>query len=317
MSSITPSFLKKTSLFFHRQRPTSIVSLLISLYTVAVIGITLLSAFNQIAWVNALSYSSNAVWQGQVLRMITYAFVNHPTIWFVLEMVMLFIFGREVERVLGSKRFGLFYLGLILLSPIVLQLLSLTGTSEQWSGSQIINFAIFTSFVALHPEVRFFFGLTGRWMLAIFVGLTSLQLIQEHALTELVLFLGESLAVILFMKAQGYSDLIPVLRKASFPFFLKRSVSSHSAPTSSLKSSPPKTEEVPSTLGSSTTTSFIPVFSKPNSLPKSKESRRPKTINIDALLDKISQTGMESLTEKEKEQLTNASTALLKRDGKE
>ena len=56
----------------------------------------------------ALQFDSAQVLQaGKVWQLATYAFVHSPSglIWFAIEMYMLYVFGREVERFVGRRAF--------------------------------------------------------------------------------------------------------------------------------------------------------------------------------------------------------------------
>ena len=59
------------------------------------------------------SFDSAQVWQrGEVWQIVTYAFVHAPSgalLWFAVEMYMLFVFGREVERFIGRRAFIILY----------------------------------------------------------------------------------------------------------------------------------------------------------------------------------------------------------------
>jgi hypothetical protein len=59
---------------------------------------------------SAQVFSAGRVWQ-----LATYAFVHPPSglIWFAIEMYMLFVFGREVERFIGRRAFIALYLCLL------------------------------------------------------------------------------------------------------------------------------------------------------------------------------------------------------------
>ena len=55
-------------------------------------------------------FDSAEVWSGgQVWRLMTYAFIHPPLgsalLWFAIEMYMLFVFGREVERFIGRRAY--------------------------------------------------------------------------------------------------------------------------------------------------------------------------------------------------------------------
>lgn len=308
-----PSLRLEAPLFLIGSWPVRLVTLLIAVHAAAMVTTSLLLTFGHTAWVNAFVYSSSAVAQGQVWRLLTYAFVNPPNIWFAFEMLMLFYFGREVERGLGAKAFGLFYAGLILLGAVLMQLLSLAGTAQQMTGAQAVNFAIFAAFVTMHPGVQFLFGIAARWMLLALLALSSLQLLEGHQFAGTLLFLAESVAAILVMKWNGYHELI-----AGFPKITLTEMLQRLAPRRVPKMPVQTTASIrPTLFGScSTSTSFVPVPRGDSALSTKAATPTIKTINIDGVLEKISQTGMASLTDQEKEQLEEARTALLQRDRK-
>src|SRR4029453_10989657 len=98
-----------------------------------------------------------AVWSGQVWRLFTYAFVHPPTpsglLWFAVEMYMLFVFGREVERFIGRRSYVALYLTLLLLPAVVLSLLSF-WTPTTFATSTALHFAIFVAFATIYPNVE-------------------------------------------------------------------------------------------------------------------------------------------------------------------
>jgi membrane associated rhomboid family serine protease len=293
------------------------VTLIISIQALFMVLTAIFISLGHASWVNALCYSSAGVWQGQVLRLFTYAFVNPPSLWFAIEMLMLYYFGREVEKIVGPRKFVLLYIGLILLGSSLLQLWSLLGIPERMSGAQSVHFAIFAAFVALYPGLPFLFGIAARWLLAVFIAFSALQFLEAHQFTSLIIFLSESIAAILFMMAQGYRDLVP-WNAASFFSRISRSCS---LPRQSEKISSPLSKAKESLSSNrtlveafSTTTSFVPVFTNQKTPKKIPTPSPQPIINIDALLEKISQTGMESLTTTEKKELEKASSALVERD---
>lgn len=64
---------------------------------------------------------------GQVWRLITPAFLHFSFVHLAFNLVIFYEFGRRVEAVLGSKRFALMALGIVLVSnlgPLLSQRLS-------------------------------------------------------------------------------------------------------------------------------------------------------------------------------------------------
>ena len=138
-------------LFYLGDFPVRLISLLVALHCATMVAASLLLASGHGVVLDLLSFSSVAVAHGQIWRLVTYAFVATPSVWFLFEMVMLYYFGREVENGLGWKRFGILYAGLILIGPLLLQALGSGGNPQSFVGAQQVNFAVFAAFVAIHP----------------------------------------------------------------------------------------------------------------------------------------------------------------------
>src|SRR5919109_92222 len=81
--------------------PVDITTILVALHVAVAILACLIIAAGGGALLNLMMFDSAAVLRaGQVWRLATYAFVHSPSmlLWFAIEMYMLFVFGREVER---------------------------------------------------------------------------------------------------------------------------------------------------------------------------------------------------------------------------
>src|SRR2546430_9425233 len=66
--------------------------------------------------------SAQVLLRGQIWRIASYAFVHTPQglLWFAIEMYMLFVFGREVERFIGRRAYIALYVILLLAPTLVL-----------------------------------------------------------------------------------------------------------------------------------------------------------------------------------------------------
>ena len=129
-------------------------------------------------WVNQLAFSAGDLKAGQIWTLFTYPFVHdirQEGLWFGLEMLMFFWFGREVESAIGRRSFGLLYGALAVIPALVLAGTGpLLGTTVL-AGSGTISFAVFLAFCALHPGAQFFFaGLTAKWVGWILLAIYSL-----------------------------------------------------------------------------------------------------------------------------------------------
>src|SRR5712691_5496742 len=138
--------------------PVDVTTMLVGLHVSLAILTCILVAFSSGSVLSYLIFDSAAVWSGgQVWRLITYAFIHSPSgsglLWFAIEMYMLFVFGREVERFIGRRAYIALYLVLLLLPTVALTLLRF-WTPTTFDTSTVLHFAIFVAFATIYPNVQ-------------------------------------------------------------------------------------------------------------------------------------------------------------------
>lgn len=278
-------------LFHLGEFPVRLITLLVALHSVAMIAVSLVLASGHGSWIDLLVYSSTAVAHGQLWRLVTYAFVAVPSVWFLFEMLLLWYFGREVENGLGWRRFAILYAGLILLGPLLLQAFGYAGIPQTFAGAQELNFAIFAAFVAMHPGAQFFFGVAARWVFLGLLAISSLQRLADHKPAEVLVLLSSCLLAVLLMRRAGFEE--PLLGH-QFRW-----------PVPGRKSSRPG----------------FSVMNGGSAAAASKEKGRGGAASpdpeqeMDRLLEKISRTGIGSLDAAERASLEQARRAILQRGG--
>ncbi|MEO5721878.1 MAG: rhomboid family intramembrane serine protease [Chthoniobacterales bacterium] len=259
--------------------PVHVTTLLVGLHSIAAIAAAFLSAFGVTGILSLLLFDSNAALSGSVWQLATYAFVHPPSglIWFAIEMYMLFMFGREVERFIGRRAFITLYL-LLLLAPTLL--LSVWGLSQRTmiGGSSAIHFGIFVAFATIYPRVEMFLRIMVKWIALAFGAILTLQLFASHAWPELTVLWLSIGAAFLFIRMRGIGPELEWWSGVKEKFQPK-----------------PKFKVVP----------------------RSSPSRvvEPENVyeSIDPLLDKISKSGINSLTASERRTLDRARNQLLKK----
>lgn len=288
---MTASFLpgEDEPLFTLGEFPVRLITLLVALRCAAVILGTLLLAAGHGAWLDFFTYSSLAVAHGQIWRLVTYAFISAPDIWFLIEMLMLYYFGREVENGLGWRRFGILYLGLILLGPMLLQGFGYAGIPQVAAGAQEVDFAIFAAFVAMHPGAQFFFGMAARWVFLALIAIASLQLLAGHELPRLLVLISSCILAIVLMRRAGFEE---PLFGWSFQWSLP-----------SLRRPAPRFSVLPGGLSSPTASHH-----------ETKQDPVNPEQEMDRLLEKISSKGIASLSAAEHTALEQARQAILQRE---
>ena len=231
-----------------------------------------------------LAFSSAAVWPGgQVWRLFTYAFIHAPTasglLWFAVEMYMLFIFGREVERFIGRRAYVGLYLLLLLLPTFVLTLCGF-WVSTIVAGSGALHFAMFVAFVTIYPNVEMFLRIPAKWVALVLAAIGTLSALATHDWPTLVVLWTSIGTAFVFIEVRGGGPEL-VWWNALKARFASR----------------PKYHVVP----------------KPR--PRAGNVRTEPDdayASIDPILDKISKFGIGSLTASERRQLDRERERLLK-----
>jgi membrane associated rhomboid family serine protease len=157
------------------------------------------------AIVGALAFDSQLLWQqGQVWRLATYAWVHLPPnlLWFVFEMYLLFMFGREVERFVGRRAF-LFLYGALLLAPGVFLALWGLGQPLDFAGSMTLHFGIFVAFATIYPNYEMLLRIPAKWVALTFGGISTLQLLYYRNWPGMVVLWLSMVLAFMFIRMRG------------------------------------------------------------------------------------------------------------------
>src|SRR5213595_763429 len=185
--------------------PVDVTTMLVVLHVAVAILTAVLVAFGASSVVAFLQFDSAEVWYGgQVWRLFTYAFVHAPSglLWFAVEMYMLFVFGREVERFIGRRAYIVIYLILLIAPAAVLTVWGLWQRSAL-AGSPALHFGIFVAFATIYPRVELFLRIMAKWVAVILGAVYTLQLLAYHAWTDLAVVWTSIGAAFLFIEIRG------------------------------------------------------------------------------------------------------------------
>jgi len=257
--------------------PVYATTIIVALYVVSMVGVAIALASGAEAGLGKLTFNTESVLRGgELWRCLTYAFVNPPDPWFIISLVMLYIFGRDVEQHLGRKGFIRLYLGFLLLGPSLLLAASLVSRQSLSISQSWANFAVFLSFAALYPGAQLLFQITAKIFALVLLGISVLQLLAGRQWVEMMVLLATAfLAYYAIRHGSALNlDFISRLRPVSGRSKIPR----------------------------------LRVVKSPDDEPVD-----PHRI-IDPLLEKISQNGLSSLTRREREQLERARAVLLAKD---
>ncbi len=168
--------------------PVDVTTMLVGVHVAAAVFAAILVAVGAGSILGWLQFDSAALWSGgQVWRLFTYAFVHAPSalLWFAIEMYMLFVFGREVERFVGRRAYIALYLILLITPPTLLTVWGLWERSVV-AGSPALHFGIFVAFATIYPRAELFLRIMAKWIALILAAVYTLQLLAYHAWSELV-----------------------------------------------------------------------------------------------------------------------------------
>jgi membrane associated rhomboid family serine protease len=223
--------------------------------------------------------SARVVSLGQVWRIATYAFVHTPSalLWFAVEMYMLFVFGREVERFIGQRAYLALYIILLIAPAAVLTIWGLWQPSAL-AGSPALHFGIFVAFATIYPRVELLLRIMAKWFALILAGIYTLQLIAYHAWTDLAVVWTSIAVAFVFVELRGAGPELVWWNK--FKGVIRPRPKLH-------------------------------IVQKPNA----QRPVEPDDVyaSVDPILDKISKSGIGSLTINERRQLDRARNRLLKK----
>ncbi len=266
--------------------PIHAATLLVIVHVLTMIATAIAFSAGFGSWLaNTLAFSSPAIFQRFAFwQFVTYPFINSPSIWFLIEMYLLFSFGREVERFIGRRAFLSLYALLVLVPACLLTAIGLFVPSRL-IGSGTVNFCVFIAFATIYPNVRLMFGLVVKWVALALLAVYSLQIMASTDWTGiLVLWASAFIAFAGIRRLRGQ----PILEGLGIPG-----------------------------LGGDHDGAYVLHEQKPIRTKKPKKkalSKEEEVENVDSILDKISKRGIGSLTSRERALLERASKKLSSKD---
>src|SRR5437016_886814 len=144
--------------------PVDVTTILVGIHVALAIVACLLVAAGGGGLLDLMMFDSARVLEsGQVWRLATYAFIHSPIqlLWFAIEMYMLFVFGREVEKFIGQRAYIVLY-AVLLSTPSLL--LTLWGFSQRTglAGSLALHFGVFVAFATIYPSAELLLRITAK-----------------------------------------------------------------------------------------------------------------------------------------------------------
>jgi membrane associated rhomboid family serine protease len=224
-----------------------------------------------------LALIPDEVTSGQLWRIVTWPLANgfeRQLLWVIVSIAVLWYFGSRLEEQVGRTKFAWFLTMIILIPGLVGTALDLPQ-----AGVHTVQLVVLLVFIAEYPNVRFFFGIPAWVLGAVYVAAEVLQLTGDRDGKHLLFFVVSLVVGALAARGVGMLEAYP----------------------------------------------WIPKISMPHRRREPRRSRRPAVVTgpwvgsttvsaaqseLDELLDKISASGMNSLSKAEKERLNELSKRL-------
>jgi membrane associated rhomboid family serine protease len=232
---------------------------------------------------------------------ITYAFTHSmATFWHILmNMLVFYWFGKLVEEYLGSNKvIGIYILGAIFAGVVYLLAYNFLPFYSDFSRAVLVGasgsvYAVMVAAATLMPDYRFFLLFLGpvriKYIAAVLIFISFISTADYNAGGNLAHLGGAFLGYIFVVQLRKGSDWSKpvIVVMAFFKGLFKKNPKIRVSHKKPVENTPPPKRN--------------PGDEKPQPQP------RPDQKEIDAILDKISEKGYESLTKEEKEKLFNAS----------
>ncbi len=261
------------------QVPVYLSTVLVAVQGVAMILTALASAIGAGWYTTVLAFNPYyALHEFYLWQFFTYSAVIAPDLWNAVSIVMLAIFGRDVEKFLGRRSFGWLYALVLLAVPVILSAFALLGVSVRpIADTNLLNFAIFIAFVLIYPTAEIFFSIQARWIGIAAIGISTLQMMAGQSWVSLAVMWGSCFVGALWLAREGVSS-VSFLAIPSFGQLIRERRSRRSL-------------------------RVVP-----------REKPQEDIESIDPILDKIARQGIASLTKAEREKLERARAALLDKE---
>ncbi len=225
-------------------------------------------------------------------------FIPIPHIHLVINMLMLFILGRHVEQVLGSKRFLALYLGGIVAGGVLYAVLHFNGNGVAIGASAAVS-ALFGFFALINPNAQMILipipiPIRVKWLLYGYLAITLFGLANEISQNAAYDRIAHSahLGGLLF----GLAFHRYVYQNNAIPFLNPNTVNSRRTTTAEPPAWFKRRAKQSQNLGYSV----------------NRSSREELQAEVDRILDKINSKGFGSLSDAEKETLDRAKEILNK-----
>lgn len=137
---------------------------------------------------DALSLQPLRMFSGEVWRLFTWPLVDGFSLWTIINLALLWLFGRDLESQIGRRQMALLFVAIWASLTITTTVIGL-AVGGTLAGLSMVEFCLLLLWIAEWPTRRFFFNIPA-WVLGlVFLALQILPLLAFGAWGSLLGFL--------------------------------------------------------------------------------------------------------------------------------
>ncbi len=261
----------------------------------AALGILIVVAEGGFGTVSSLlSLNTSALTGGQVWRFVTHIIPpDQDFFWALLGLLFFFMIGSQFESMVGRRAYTALLGALIVIPAVLGVIVGLAGSNGVPNfGLSLMFLGLAAGFSSAVPQAKSFFGIPFWVLVAFFFFIQLLGLLTNRSASGIVMLLATGAIGLIGTRSLGFSTVewIPAV-----PLPASVTGNSVSSPQDKPRRSRKKKQK----------SSASHLRSVPDSAATEME--------IDALLDQVSEQGIDSLSKKQKQQLERHSKEMRKR----
>jgi membrane associated rhomboid family serine protease len=252
-------------------------------------------------WIANLAFTPQGVRSGRIWQIVTWPLVTVPSIWVLISLFFFWYFGHMVEEMVGRLRYTRLVAAIVIAPALFVSVTGFISTDVQY-GIRLLGLMMLVIFAAEHPEAPFFFSIPAWVVTAVFLGLEVLGYLAGRFWSSLIVLVLAVAISLVTVRQWGFADRLDMIPRFRTP--------AHRSPTRSRRGRvrPAKRGRSGSSRGAAR------VVDGPWAAPSGSAAPSPDTAalqaELDALLDKISSGGLDSLSSAEKQRLNELSKRL-------
>ncbi len=248
---------------------------------------------------NWLILSRSSLTGGQIWRFVTYPIPPDSGFLFaLLGLIFFYMIGNQFEALLGRRAFTSLVATIVIVPAVLGAVVGvITGLGIASLGLSLPFLGIAAGFSAANPQARSFFNIPFWALIAFFFVVQLLSFLAAGSLPAVVMLIAAGAIGLIMTRSLGFSGVewIPSIA-------LPAAMTGQGAPTPSRATRPKRGRKAKKSRGKAGHLQSVPA-----------PTSRASEAEIDALLDQVSEHGMDSLSKQQKKTLENHAQEMRKR----